>query len=70
MGKIRVMVADDHAVLRSGLKLLINSQADMLVVGEAGAQDEALRKARELKPDVLTLDLSMPGGTAGRSRRS
>lgn len=64
MSKIRVMVADDHAVLRSGLKLLINSQADMLVVGEAGAQDEALRKARELKPDVLTLDLSMPGGTA------
>jgi two-component system response regulator NreC len=63
MAKIRVLVADDHAVLRSGLKLLINSQSDMQVVGEAGSHDEALRKARELKPDVLTLDLTMPGGT-------
>ena len=63
MAKIRVLVADDHAVLRSGLKLLINSQTDMQVVGEAGSHDEALRRARELKPDVLTLDLTMPGGT-------
>jgi DNA-binding NarL/FixJ family response regulator len=62
MAKIRVLVADDHAVLRSGLKLLINSQSDMEVVGEAGSHDESLRKARELKPDVLTLDLTMPGG--------
>lgn len=64
MAKIRVLVADDHAVLRSGLKLLINSQADMQVVGEAGSFDDALQKSRELKPDVLTLDLTMPGGTA------
>lgn len=63
MAKIRVLVADDHAVLRSGLKLLINSQSDMNVVGEAGSHDEALRQARELMPDVLTLDLTMPGGT-------
>lgn len=63
MAKIRVLVADDHAVLRSGLKLLINSQSDMQVVGEAGSHDEALRISRELKPDVLTLDLTMPGGT-------
>ena len=63
MARTRILVADDHAVLRSGLKLLINSQPDMHVVGEAGSHEEALRKARELKPDVMTLDLTMPGGT-------
>ena len=63
MAKIRVLVADDHAVLRSGLKLLINSQADMQVIGEAGSHDEALKKSRELKPDVVVLDMTMPGGT-------
>jgi two-component system response regulator NreC len=63
MAKIRVLVADDHAVLRSGLKLLINSQADMQVTGEAGSHDEALKKSRELKPDVVVLDMTMPGGT-------
>lgn len=63
MSKIRVVVADDHAVLRSGLKLLINSQKDMQVVGEAGSHDEALQKTRETKPDVLILDLTMPGGS-------
>ena len=66
MSKIRVMVADDHAVLRSGLKLLINSQSDMQVVGEAGSHDEALKEVRTIKPDVLTLDMTMPGGTAVR----
>lgn len=66
MSKIRVMVADDHAVLRSGLKLLINSQSDMQVVGEAGSHDEALKEVRAIKPDVLTLDMTMPGGSAVR----
>lgn len=63
MAKTRVVVADDHAVLRSGLKLLINSQADMEVVGEAGSHDEALTKSRELKPDIVVLDMTMPGGS-------
>ncbi len=63
MAKIRVFIADDHAVLRSGLKLLINSQPDMLVVGEAASHDEVLPRVREVNPDVLTLDMSMPGGT-------
>lgn len=66
MAKIRVLIADDHAVLRSGLKLLINSQSDMQAVGEAGSHDEALLKCRELKPDIVTLDLTMPGGTGVR----
>ena len=63
MDKIRVLLADDHAVLRSGLKLLVNLQTDMQVIAEAGSHDEALRKARELKPDVVVLDMTMPGGT-------
>lgn len=63
MSKTRVLVADDHAVLRTGLRLLINTQRDMEVVGEAADHQQALNKARELKPDVVTLDLSMPGGT-------
>lgn len=64
MPKIRVLVADDHAVLRSGLKLLINSQSDMQVVGEASSHSEAIKKVREIKPDVMTLDMTMPEGTA------
>ena len=61
MTKIRVLVADDHAVLRAGLRLLMNAQPDMEVVGEAGDGNEVLRKTAELVPDVLSLDLSMPG---------
>jgi len=63
MAKIRVLLADDHAILRSGLRLLIDAQADMEVVGEAGDFGEAIRLAQALAPDVVTLDLSMPGGS-------
>lgn len=62
MPEIRVFLADDHAVLRSGLKLLINTQSDMRVIGEAGDFPSTKEKAAELAPDVLVLDLSMPGG--------
>ena len=61
-GKIRVLLADDHAVLRAGLKLLVNAEPDMEVVGEAADADEAIRLARETQPDVAVLDLTMPGG--------
>lgn len=61
--KIRVVLADDHRILRSGLRLLINAQEGMEVVGEAGDFEEVLRLARSLLPDVLTLDLTMPGGS-------
>jgi len=58
--KIRVLIADDHAILRSGLKLLVDSQDDMQVVAEAADGKQALDKARETIPDVALVDLSMP----------
>ncbi|HWZ28302.1 MAG TPA: response regulator transcription factor [Gemmatimonadales bacterium] len=61
MSKIRVLVADDHAVLRAGLKLLIGAQPDMEVVSEAGSGPEAVRGARETAPHIVLLDLTMPG---------
>jgi two-component system response regulator NreC len=61
MGRIRVLVVDDHAVLRAGLRMLIRAQADMDVVGEAADAEEAVRKALEARPDVVLMDLSMPG---------
>jgi DNA-binding NarL/FixJ family response regulator len=61
MGRIRILIADDHAVLRTGLRMLISSQRDLEVVGEAGDGDEAVRKAAALRPDVALVDISMPG---------
>ncbi len=55
------MIADDHAILRAGLKMLVNAQADMEVVSEAPNGEKALQAARETKPDVALLDLTMPG---------
>ncbi len=57
----RILLADDHAVLRSGLRLLLSAEADMEVVGEASNGQEALQQASILKPDVIILDLGMPG---------
>jgi two-component system, NarL family, response regulator NreC len=58
--KIRVMIADDHAILRAGLRMLVNAQADMEVVSEAPDGEKAIQTARETKPDVALLDLTMP----------
>jgi two-component system, NarL family, response regulator NreC len=58
---IRVLIADDHAILRSGLKMLVNAQVDMEVVGEAPDGEQAVRAARDMKPSVALLDLTMPG---------
>jgi len=58
--KIRVMIADDHAILRAGLRMLVNAQADMEVVSEAPDGESAILAARETSPDVALLDLTMP----------
>jgi two-component system response regulator NreC len=58
--KIRVMIADDHAILRAGLRMLVNAQADMEVVSEAPDGEKAVETARETGPDVALLDLTMP----------
>jgi two-component system, NarL family, response regulator NreC len=59
--KISVLIADDHAILRSGLKMLINAQPDMEVVSEAPDGDRAVQAARDTRPQVALLDLTMPG---------
>ena len=61
MNKIRLVIADDHAVLRAGLKLLLNSEPDMEVLGEASNGLAAVQICDVLKPDILLLDISMPG---------
>ena len=59
MKKLRILLADDHKMVRDGLRLLIDSQRDMRVVGESGNGKQALQQARDLKPDVVVMDLSM-----------
>jgi len=61
MDPIRVLLADDHALFREGLASIIAAQPDMTIVGEAGDGLEALVKARELKPDLILMDVTMPG---------
>ena len=60
--KIRVLIADDHAILRAGLRMLIDSQPDMKVIAEAPNGEEAVRLAGAEHPDVVILDITMPGG--------
>src|SRR6202008_86385 len=57
---IRVFIADDHVLLRDGLKALLQTTGDITVVGEVGNGDEALRRVPELKPGVVLMDIAMP----------
>ena len=58
--KIRVVLADDHPVVRDGLAAIVNQQSDMEVIGEAGDGDEAIALYQQHHPDVMVLDLRMP----------
>ena len=58
---IRVVLVDDHAVVRSGLRMLLDAEEDVEVIGEAGNAKDAVFRARALKPDVILLDVVMPG---------
>ncbi|EGK72275.1 Response regulator uvrY [Methyloversatilis universalis FAM5] len=61
MGPIKVMLVDDHAVVRMGFKLLLAACEDIEVIGEADSGEAAYQRYAELKPDVIVMDLSMPG---------
>lgn len=63
MSPIRVLIVDDHTLFRSGIKLLLQRQKGFEVVGEAGDGLEGVKRAKSLKPDVVLLDLHMPGVT-------
>ncbi|WP_010677880.1 response regulator [Bacillus timonensis] len=62
---VRLLIVDDHAVVRSGLMMLLNGKNNIEVIGEASEGDEAINKAKELNPDVVLMDLSMPHGKDG-----
>jgi two-component system response regulator NreC len=59
---ISIVIADDHTVMRSGLRMLLEAESDLEVVAEAGDVEETIRKLKAYKPSVLLLDLHMPGG--------
>jgi two-component system, NarL family, response regulator NreC len=60
MDKLRIVLAEDHNTVREGIKLLINAQKDMEVVGEAENGNEVIKKVEKLAPDVIVMDISMP----------
>ena len=61
MSKLRVLIVDDHGIVRAGIRSLLDGQSDMEVVGEAAGGEEAIEKANELKPDLVLMDIAMPG---------
>jgi two-component system, NarL family, response regulator NreC len=67
---IRVLLADDHIMLRDGLRALLEGEGDMKVIAEAGNVQEAVEKTAEMKPDVVVMDLGMPGGSGLDAIRS
>jgi two-component system response regulator NreC len=61
MHKIRILLVDDHTLMRTGVRMVLQMEPDMEVVGEAASGDEGVRMAIDLRPDVVLMDLSMPG---------
>lgn len=66
---LEILLVDDHRMFRAGIKALIEADGRMRVVGEAGSGDEAVDRVRELKPDVVVMDLSMPGSNGLEATR-
>ena len=69
MAKIRILLADDHTLFRQGIKTLVTSEPDLEVVGEAANGNEAIDKATELRPDVVLMDIGMPGPSSFETTR-
>src|SRR5262249_59225978 len=67
--KIRCLIADDHALVRQGIRRLLQDEPDVEVVGEAGDAAEALKRATELRPDIVLLDVGMPGFSSFEAAR-
>lgn len=65
----KILLVDDHAMFRAGIKALLEAEGRLVVVGEASSGDEAVDKVRELKPDVVVMDLSMPGSNGLEATR-
>jgi two-component system, NarL family, response regulator NreC len=65
----RLLLVDDHAVVRSGLRMLLSGHTEMEIVGEAGTAEEALQRAGELKPDVILMDIGLPDKTGIEATR-
>ncbi len=61
MNKIRVLIADDHVIVREGLRALLEAQPDIQVVGEATDGEETVNRTREIQPDIILMDITMPG---------
>jgi len=61
MAKIRILLADDHTLFRQGIRQLISAESDMEVIGEASNGGDAVDRAAELKPDLVLMDIGMPG---------
>src|SRR5579871_758110 len=60
MARIRILLADDHGVVRQGFKMILSAQPDLEIVGEAANGREAVELAEELKPDIVVMDVAMP----------
>src|SRR5256885_2176308 len=58
--KIRILLADDHTILRAGLKMMLNAQPDMEIVGEAQDGHQAIQEALRIQPDIILMDITMP----------
>jgi len=69
MPKIRILLADDHTLFRQGIKSVINAEMDLEVVGEAANGGDAIDKAAELRPDVVLMDIGMPGFSSFEATR-